>query len=278
MREVCSGEIFARVALAVVFDGREVGPIFCIFNVEPAAFRVQRTISRFSCWGDAVKEVAAILHGVKKVYRVANAEKMARLFLRQKLIYPPHGVPHVFLVKRAADAEAVKVSAFAKASADMHPANCFCAFLTEVLESPALHYPKYLLLKQGSTFFPIQGRTLFQLIVSRERTLCPSVSAFHCFFLILVRRVWRGAFVKREYDIGSEVMLYFNRALGRKAVRTPVFVRPESNAVFVNLRQLFYLAPAHFFYSTVLWNIGIDILDFLVPSDFPDFSVKVRTE
>ncbi len=114
---------------------------------------------------------------------------------------------HILFAKGAADADAVKTER----------CDLVCRLAAQVLVAAALHNAENGLLLTGINILPVRF----------ERTLRPAVRALHRLPLILIWLGRRGAFIEREEDVCAERVLYFNRTLGREAVKRTVVVRGE---------------------------------------------------
>ena len=137
--EIRRGIGSAGVAGALFGNRAEVGRVAFIHDVNRAAPGIERAVPADARRCDAVKQIAAVFYRIEEVERIADAQKMARLFIRQMGDGPFQDIYHLFFSKGTAYAKAVKGQG----------AHELGAFYAQVFEGSTLGYSEQHLIGPG---------------------------------------------------------------------------------------------------------------------------------
>lgn len=109
MGEVGFAVVLAGIAIAFGIYWRKIMAIFGVFDVNAAVAGVESAVPCLSCWGDAIKSVAAEFGTDKEVTGFgAHTEEVAGAAARQNLIDELEHCVHTVSGEDAADTESVK--------------------------------------------------------------------------------------------------------------------------------------------------------------------------
>ena len=187
----------ARVAVASLFQGAEIGLELGALDVVPAVARENRAIAAAPRRGDAVEGVAAVLHAGEDVVHGGDAEHVARPVLRHRIADPRARIADDALLDRAADAHAVEVQR----------RDLLGRMPAQILVVRALHHAVQRLIRLADPL-------LRQPPVLGHAALRPAIRALHRLLLIRARIHQRGQLVEREHDVRADLMLDAHRDFG----------------------------------------------------------------